>query len=430
MCSIEMDHTTRVPEVDAITAMTPAELDTLILDMDIQERRQQAALALLAARAEEAGTFFVDGHRTAKAWTQAACNWSGQQAARTVRLGRAFTLMPLFATACLAGEIGISQMHALARVASNPRVRDHLPGSEELLVGQAKLLDHDEFMIMLHRWEQLADESGADQKHERAHRNRRAAINILDELAYLDAVGPTAQGVIMREILERFVNGEFDAEWAEGVERHGDEMHPGLLERTSTQRRYDALFALFRAAAGSGKMGGDDILVNVVADLERLQREAARSAGAEVEPLDPSTVLDQRCETNRGELLHPADVLAMLWIGQMRRIVLREDGVVVDAGRRRRLFTGEMRRLVLLSAIRCIWPGCDLPASVCDADHSHPFGEGGHTCTDNGGPACSRHNWLKQAGYTTTRNADGTWTIRRPDGTIIGWRNNQSAGGN
>jgi hypothetical protein len=141
-------------------------------------------------------------------------------------------------------------------------------------------------------------------------------------------------------------------------------------------------------------------------------------------------VLDQRCETDRGELLHPADVLAMLWIGQMRRIVLREDGVVVDAGRRRRLFTGEMRRLVLLSAIRCIWPGCDLPASVCDADHSHPFGEGGHTCTDNGGPACSRHNWLKQAGYTTTRNADGTWTIRRPDGTIIGWRNNQSAGGN
>jgi hypothetical protein len=54
----------------------------------------------------------------------------------------------------------------------------------------------------------------------------------------------------------------------------------------------------------------------------------------------------------------------------------------------------------------------------------------GHTCTDNGGPACSRHNWLTQAGYITTRNADGTWTIRRPDGTIIGWRNNQTAVGN
>ncbi|MEI6202844.1 MAG: hypothetical protein WCP68_12915, partial [Enhydrobacter sp.] len=41
------------------------------------------------------------------------------------------------------------------------------------------------------------------------------------------------------------------------------------------------------------------------------------------------TVLDRRCETDRGDILHPADVLAMLFIGQMRRMILRDDGSVL-----------------------------------------------------------------------------------------------------
>jgi hypothetical protein len=424
MCSIN------APTADTVQGMTPAELDALVLAMDITERRQQAALALLASRAEQAGTFLADGHRTAKAWTRAACNWSGQQAARTVRLGRAFELLPYFATSGLAGEIGISQMHALALVATNPRVREHLADSERLLVDQAKILEHDDYMILLHRWEQLADEHGADQAHDRAHQNRRAAINIIGEKMFLDAVGGNAPGVIMREILERFEQIEFDDEWAAGVSRHGDGMNPSLLERTPAQRRFDALLALFRAAAGSGQMGGDDVLVNIVVDQERLEHQMARSAGADPEPLDPATVLDRRCETERGDILHPADVLAMLFIGQMRRMILRDDGVILDYGRRQRFFTGEIRRAVLLSAVRCTWPGCDIPAPKCSADHTQPHSEGGHTCTENGGPLCDHHNWLKNLGFTITRNPDGTWTLRRPDGTIVGWRNNTPIAGN
>ena len=424
MCSIDM------PTTEVVEGMSPAELDALVLALDITERRQQAALAVLASRAESAGTFLADGHRTAKAWTRAACNWSGQQAARTVRLGRAFQLLPYFAQAGIAGEIGISQMHALALVATNPRVREHLADSEQLLVDQAKILEHDDYMILLHRWEQLADETGADQAHDRAHRNRRAAINIIGEKMFLDAVGGSAPGVIMREILERFEQIEFDDEWANGVDQHGDAMNPSLLERTPAQRRFDGLLTLFRAAAGSGEMGGDEILVNIVTDQETMEHQMQKAAGADPEPLDPATVLDRRCETDRGEILHPADVLAMLFIGQMRRMILRDDGVVLDYGRRQRFFTGELRRAVLLSAVRCTWPGCDRPASKCSADHTTPHSEGGHTCAENGGPLCDHHNWLKNLGFTITRNTDGTWTLRRPNGTIVGWRATTPIAGN
>ena len=108
--------------------------------------------------------------------------------------------------------------------------------------------------------------------------------------------------------------------------------------------------------------------------------------------------------------------------GEVRRVVVDSAGVVVDMGRRQRLFTGSLREAVLLSGRRCTWLGCHVPGSVCQADHVLPWSNAGPTSTANGGPLCGYHNRWKSRGYRTHRDPQGHWHHYRPDGTEIGWR--------
>ncbi len=198
-------------------------------------------------------------------------------------------------------------------------------------------------------------------------------------------------------------------------------MVPGLLERSDRQRRFDALVAIFTPATASGVVGRHDALVNVIVDQISFEHHLAKLAGADVEPLDPATVDDRRCETSTGHQLDPADMLAAALCGHVRRVVLDTAGVVMDLGRRRRLFTGGARDAVLLGDRWCMWPGCDLRSGRCQTDHTTPWAHDGLTRPDNGAPACGRHNRWKQRGYRTVRDPDGHWHTYRPDGSEIGY---------
>jgi hypothetical protein len=192
------------------------------------------------------------------------------------------------------------------------------------------------------------------------------------------------------------------------------------LERTDRQRRFDAVLAMIVAAAASGGAGVIEPLVNIVVDQTTFEHHLRRAAGIDVEALDPATVAGRRCETASGHQLDPLDVLAATVIGHVRRVVFDTAGVVIDLGRRRRLFTGGAREAVLLGDRWCSWPGCDLRSGRCQTDHSQPWAHDGPTRPDNGGPQCARHNRWKQRGYRTVRDEQGRWHTYRPDGTEIG----------
>jgi hypothetical protein len=197
-------------------------------------------------------------------------------------------------------------------------------------------------------------------------------------------------------------------------------MNPQLLDRTAAQRRFDALRAVFIAAASSRVVGVFDPLVNIVVDQTTLEFHLATLLGGDPEPLDPSTVDQRRCETVGGVQIDPADMLAAVLTGHVRRVVFDAAGVVIDPGRRSRLFTGGARDAVVLGDRWCMWPGCDLRSGRCQTDHTTPWAANGPTRPDNGGPACARHNRWKQHGYRTWRDPTGQWHTNRPDGTEIG----------
>ena len=410
---------TVVPDVQTVRAMSPADLEALARELDGQRRALETALATLVSRVEEAGAHRCDGHRTVRAWGMAACNWSLPESARFVKAGHLLARFPS------AAGMGVAQLHALAAVAANPRVAEHLDEGEQLLVGQAAVLDFDDYAVLLRQWEAAADPDGAHLDHERAHREREATLAHVGVKAYLNAHGGAVAGAQMREVLDAFAHSEFLTDWETGLAEHGDNMSVSRMARTERQRRFDALVAVFAAAAGSGVLAGFEPTINILCDQATFEHALVTALGGDPEPLDLTVA--HRCETSTGVALDPLDVLIAAAAGHVRRVVLNSAGVIIDLGRKQRLFTGPLREVMLALARHCDWCGCHhTPRQI---DHIQPYAHDGPTNASNGGPACGHHNRWRTRGYTTWRDPNGHWHHYRPDGTEIGWRATTPAAG-
>ena len=108
-------------------------------------------------------------------------------------------------------------------------------------------------------------------------------------------------------------------------------------------------------------------------------------------------------------------------VGRIRHIVLDGSGVVVAAGRRRRLFTGALREAIMAIDPVCGWLGCNLRAQISAIDHLEPRSRGGPTDAANAKVMCDKHNIFKHIqGYAVERLSNGTIRITRSDGSIVG----------
>jgi hypothetical protein len=109
-----------------------------------------------------------------------------------------------------------------------------------------------------------------------------------------------------------------------------------------------------------------------------------------------------------------------MWWGHVRTVLVDDTGLVLGISRRHRLFRGRARDAALMNAARCVWPGCDLPAGQCQADHLDEHHTGGTTTLDNAAPLCGRHNRFKHTHrYRIHHHPDGTWHTHRPDDTEL-----------
>ncbi|HEX4983419.1 MAG TPA: DUF222 domain-containing protein [Ilumatobacteraceae bacterium] len=410
-----------VGSVEELSALDGRALIDVLKELEVERRRLEGSIARVVAAAELTGCFAEDGHRSVRGWIMASTNCSLGEALGRARTARMLRQLPESRARLEAGEVGVDQVRVLARVHANPRCGDQLPESEASLVDHARRLRFDDFVTILRRWEALADTDGAHRAHELAHGRRTASVVEVGVGVVGEFRVGAMQGAAMREVFERFCEAEFHADWAEARARHGDEAHAGLLGRTDAQRRADAMFAIFEAAATAapGSVAAEPV-VNIVTDEATFEAHLRRAAGQrDVDMPRPVEYDTFRFETTRGIVLDPADIVIAATIGHVRRVVLNSAGVVTDMGRRRRLFTGAAREALDLQSGRCIWPGCGLPANRCQGDHTTEWSDLGHTKPENGAPACGRHNRLKSRGFRAHLDGDGIWHIYRPDGTEI-----------
>ena len=273
-------------------SLSGPELAERLVELERTLRRTEAAIVAVVDEADRRSVCAVDGHASVRGWAAATVRWSPvelRDRQRCARLGRD---LPDVLAALADGTVGVAQVRELARARANPRAGDQLAAAEAVLLDHAQHLPFEAFKTVVRRWEQLADVDGAHRDHDDAHNGRHAGMCELGDSFHLDARFGAAQGVTMRNILDHFTDAEFAAEWAELTARHGDAATPAMLERTATQRRADALAAIFdRAAAADPTADGPDPVVNIVIDETTWHAHLARSLGDhDAELPDPATV--------------------------------------------------------------------------------------------------------------------------------------------
>ena len=413
--------------------LTAGELDERIRTNELERRRLDAEQAALITVADHR-RLFDDGHRSMSAYLRATLNCSSGEASRLRGAARAVDHIDGLGEAWLAGRLGESQVAQFAKLHSNRRVRDQLAKVTPLLLEQAEQLPHRDFVVCARRFIQLADLDGAHDSRDDAIEHRSAGV--VDVGGMLDVSAHGGDGVTTAEmiaIFETFRDREFQLDVETRRVEHGDDADGFPLPRTARQRSFDALVSIFRAAATAEHVGTPvEPVVNILTDAQTWTNVLAAYGlipgdGTLVDAgLIPTLVgsdvplADRRCETSTGVQLHPHDVLRAALAGHVRRVVVDSAGVVVDLGRRQRLFTGAARDAAMLLVRHCEHPGCDLPVEWCDVDHRAEWAAGGCTDQANAGIRCGHHNVLKtKRRWSTKRDVRGRQHTIRADGSVI-----------
>ncbi len=401
-----------VDELPFVTSVRDAA--TLLQELEIMARQVEATKSLLAAQVYSANLHRADGYVKVSSWARSVARLSARQANDLSIAARLIADYPEVGRHYFAGTIAPDHVRRLGALHQNKRVTAHVAEFMPLFLEWATTLDIDTFNTATQRWEQLTDADGTHRHSDLVHDDRDASIHTFDDTTYIDAKVGNIQGTLMHEVHQRFCERELQADLAER-----DRLGLDDLPRTARQRRADALHAIFAAAADTLPLAVEP-LVNIV--IDGATYEAALRAIADNTPLPslagtPDTFATRRCDTVGGIAVDPIAAVTLSLLGQVRRVVMDASSTVIDLGRRSRLFTGASREAIFLRGRRCIWPGCGLPHT--QIDHLRPWSDGGTTSPPNGAPLCPRHNRLKNDGYTTVRQADGSVAVHRPDGQPI-----------
>ncbi len=435
---------------------TDAELDERVRALESLRRRVEAEIALTLAAVEQRRLYLADGHRSMKSYLRATCNSSNPDIAAQRRLAKAADAVPGLADALHTGRIGVAQAAAIPPEHPNPphrnpRVRDRLADFAPILLDLAERYCYDDFVIALARFETLADTDGAHRTRVEHITNRNVHVTTVGGQLHLDANGgDPLVNCELEAIFRRFCEHQFRIDAAARRAEHGNDASGKPLARTARQRSYDAFVDMMRRAnthldTETGAPAAPNPLVNVLCDERTMALVLADAglapttnlSGDPIDPFtglpahttadlladlvgDPDTFARMRCETTNGTPLHPHDVLRAALAGHIRRVVIDTQNVVIDMGRKTRLFTGPAREAAKLLVRRCDHAGCNLPEDFCEVDHITEWADLGRTDQINAGVQCGHDNREKHRRKTTTRrDVHGQRHTIRADGTII-----------
>ena len=387
-------------------------------------RRLDAARAALVGSIQRQVLHTADGHGSAKIMVRHVARLTEAEALARAKTARLAADVPKVTAAWQAGEVSTCAVRSLGRVDANPRVAAALRQRDDEFLADAQTMSAKAFGHKVHRWARLIDEDGPQPPNERNHEKRdvRLVQNPFDLSWDLTGFLASAQGAELREILDRYVDAEFKADWEAAVARLGDDVlaRGGIskedLDRTDAQRRADALVKIFRDAAGSLAGTIAPGWVHNIHWSAQAYEEMLAAMDADRQPrFDPETFM---CRTGDGHDVDPTEAAANSLLHKVRRVIVDAAGVVIDLGRARR-FTGSARTAATATYTHCVWAGCHAPASRCEIDHLHEHGRGGETTQANSAPLCGKHNRWKQKGFTIQRTPAGTWHTTRPDGSQL-----------
>ncbi|HEX6350097.1 MAG TPA: DUF222 domain-containing protein [Candidatus Dormibacteraeota bacterium] len=308
------------------------------------------------------------------------------QANEMVRVGRALQHMPQLRTAFAAGKLSFDKVRWVTRVAT---AADEEIWTDLALNAPAALLKR---LVRSYRKALEANKQTAD---ERLERTGLWAYWDDDGMLRLKAARPPEEGAAVLAAIEAVAAAH---DLPEPVDPAATQP---LMDRWAV-RRATALHLVCEHALASepDQLKMDPETRHVVVHVDEGVLNGSQDEG--------------RCHLEGGPPLSTATVQWLACDATVVRVIER-DGVPVDAGRRRRRFTGRQRKLLQIRDRFCRFPGCNVPARRTQGHHLKPWAQGGPTDLCNGVSLCWFHHSRHHAGAFRMR--DGLFEL--PDGRPI-----------
>ena len=161
--------------------------------------------------------------------------------------------------------------------------------------------------------------------------------------------------------------------------------------RSLGQRNHDALLAACRALLASGELGQHNGLpasIIVTTTLQELEAGAGKAL------------------TGGGTLLPMSDVIRLAGHAH-HYLAIFDNGKALALYHTKRL-ASPAQRIVLYAKDRgCTFPGCTVPANLCEAHHCNPFATHPVTDVNDLTLGCGPNHKLADQGWTTRKNSHG-----------------------
>jgi hypothetical protein len=250
---------------------------------------------------------------------------------------------------------------------------------ESTMLGGSRLASPSQWRRKIHRLVARLDPDAAARRRKRAHADRHIALQALDDgMAALTTVLAAEDARAIFDRVDQIARS--DAR----IAADGD-------NRPIDARRADVFAALLLG----NRREHVAVEIQIIAPVGTL-------AGLDNDPVEL---------VGYGAI--PGEVGRALAADAHWRRVLTDPttGTVLDLGHRR-VPTPALARLVRHQQSRCLFPGCGMPATHTDIDHTVPYIQGGRTALDNLGLLCRHHHVAKHK---------GGWKLDQPQPGVFTW---------
>ncbi|WP_407341511.1 DUF222 domain-containing protein [Pengzhenrongella phosphoraccumulans] len=431
-------------QVDALAALAPRDLDGAgaleLFDTVFELSDRMQAIATRALPVVECEVpWNVSGARTFPTWLARRAHLTYAKAKRMTRLAHALRdELPLTAAAVVSrgeGRVSVEQAEILTTAAATSDVRrvvladPDAPVGERFLLDQAAQVSADTLRMLARRWAAAADPEADERGYTGATEREFFDVSATTGGCHLSGFLTTEHGQGLLVALQA-------VQAVQGVPAAGD-------DRTASQRRAGALSDLARLTLDQGLTGkGSSVRphISVLVDYPTLIAMTTRAGvthlldpslhPTDCDRVDPALLFPPPAPGGLHEqgLLDPAVPLVpqvlrpavfedgqpvprvvldrLLCDAEISRFMFSPDSQLINIGRSKRTFTGQLRRAIIARDKHCQYPGCTAPPRMCECHHSIQwFRDHGDTDATTGVLLCWHHH-----DHTHDHGIEITWT--------------------
>lgn len=322
--------------------------------------------------------------------------------------------------ALMGGRLTTEQHDAIRRGLGEPR--DESVAASEVwsvaatqLSNEAPTMTVEDLAVRARALRDALDPVGAEERYARRYENRSFRMWIdrdgqhRGSLAFDDETALWVRSIRDAALRPRRGGPRFmtDEERAQAAELVDD-------PRTNEQLQYDLLMSTLQAGAlaeakdvfGARQPG---VRMIVVKDADH----------DDVGPRDAfGRLLTVGFAEDGGQALPGSIIDRNLCMNGVTEVTVDACGNPLDVGREQRLFGARQRLALAVRDGGCIWPGCPMPASYCEAHHiDHFVADGGRTDIDRGVLLCKFHHLLlHNRGWKIRRRGKESFVLHPPPG--------------